>query len=96
MRSTSKGGRDDAPDGRPVRELGALLLSREGRICSANGCRMLSARASSWAQVLSRRSPVTIRHLLLGLAAIGLNLLGCGTTPPTPTEAAAAPSSGKL
>ena len=39
---------------------------------------------------------MTLRPLLLGLAAIGLNLLGCGTTPPTPTEAAAAPSSGKL
>ena len=25
-----------------------------------------------------------------------MNLLGCGTTPPTPAEAAAAPSSGKL
>jgi len=39
---------------------------------------------------------VTVRPLLLGLAAIGLNLLGCGTTPPTPAEAAVAPSSGKL
>jgi len=37
-----------------------------------------------------------MRPLLLGLAAIGLTLLGCGTTPPTPAEAAAAPSSGKL
>jgi hypothetical protein len=37
-----------------------------------------------------------MRPLLLGLAAIGLNLLGCGTTPPAPAEAAAAPSSGKL
>jgi hypothetical protein len=37
-----------------------------------------------------------MRPLLLGLAAIGLNLLGCGTTPPTPAEAAAAPSSGKV
>ena len=34
--------------------------------------------------------------LLIGLAAIGLTLLGCGTTPPTPAEAAAARSSGKL
>jgi hypothetical protein len=37
-----------------------------------------------------------MRPLLLGLVATGLNLLGCGTTPPTPAEAAAAPSSGKL
>ena len=37
-----------------------------------------------------------MRPLLLGLIATGLNLLGCGTTPPTPAEAAAAPSSGKL
>ena len=36
-----------------------------------------------------------MRPLLLGLAAIGLNLLGCGTIPPTPAEAAVAPSSGK-
>ena len=36
-----------------------------------------------------------MRPLLLGLAAICSNLLGCGTTPPTPAEAAAAPSSGK-
>ena len=39
---------------------------------------------------------MTMRPLLLGLTAIGLNLLGCGTTPPTPAEAAAAPSNGKL
>ena len=37
-----------------------------------------------------------MRPLLLGLAAICLNLLGCGTTPPTPAEAAATPSSAKL
>ena len=37
-----------------------------------------------------------MRPLLLGLAAICSNLLGCGTTPPTPAEAAAAPSSGNL
>ena len=37
-----------------------------------------------------------MRPLLLGLATISVNLLGCGTTPPTPAEAAAAPSSGKL
>ena len=37
-----------------------------------------------------------MRPLRLGLVATGLNLLGCGTTPPTPAEAAAAPSSGKL
>jgi hypothetical protein len=32
--------------------------------------------------------------LLPGLAAICLNLPGCGTTPPTPAEAAAAPKTG--
>src|SRR5688500_1326732 len=37
-----------------------------------------------------------MRPLLIGLAAIGLNLLGCRTTPPTPPEAAAPPSSGQL
>jgi hypothetical protein len=39
---------------------------------------------------------VNTRPLLLGLAAICWNLLGCGTTPPTPAEAAAAPSGGEL
>ena len=33
---------------------------------------------------------MTIRPLLPGLAAIYLNMIGCGTTPPTPAEAAAA------
>ena len=39
---------------------------------------------------------MTVRPLLLGLAAVGSNLLACGTTPPTPAEAAVAPSSDKL
>jgi len=39
---------------------------------------------------------MTIRPLLLGLAAIYLNVIGCGTTPPTPTEAAAAEPDAKL
>ena len=37
-----------------------------------------------------------MRPLLIGIAAIYLNVVGCGTTPPTPAEAAAAEPDTKL
>src|SRR5262245_10911915 len=39
---------------------------------------------------------VTIRPLFLGLAAVYLSMIGCGTTPPTPAQAIAAESDAKL